>query len=249
MIAGIFLRPFWAKWFRFNWKFGLLLLVLICVPRFILVLNANVSGSYGSIGVLMLLSAIVPFVFLNADGRRKIGLTKPSNPAWLVLAFAGGLAFSLVLYYVGLQLYGNSSSNWYVYIARSYNIAPGMAAADKNLMFWIVALTGMTFSPIGEEFFFRGIVHSSFAASIGDRRASVVDAAAFALVHLSHFGLVFINQQWSFLPGPALLWILSMFLVSLLFFTSRQKSGSILGAVLCHAGFNLGMIYSIFYLL
>ena len=107
----------------------------------------------------------------------------------------------------------------------------------------------MTFSPIGEELFFRGIVHSSFAKSIGEKKASIVDSSAFALTHISHFGLVFISNQWRFLSVPAIIWVLSMFLVSVLFFTFKKYTGSILGAMICHAAFNLGMIYCIFYLM
>ncbi len=107
----------------------------------------------------------------------------------------------------------------------------------------------MTFSPIGEELFFRGIVHSSFAESMDEKKASLIDSSAFALVHISHFGLVFTNQQWKFLFIPAILWVMGMFLVSVLFFVCRKYSGSILGAITCHASFNLGMIYCIFYLL
>ena len=116
-------------------------------------------------------------------------------------------------------------------------------------MFTVMAVTGMTFSPIGEELFFRGIVHSSFAASIGEKKASIVDASAFALTHISHFGLVYINAQWLFLTAPTIIWVSCMFFASVLFFTFRQKSGSILGAMIGHAAFNLGMIFSIFYLM
>ena len=110
-----------------------------------------------------------------------------------------------------------------------------------------MALTGMTFSPIGEELFFRGIVHSSFEKSIGEKKASIVDSCAFALTHISHFGLVFINNQWNFFMIPTIIWVTSMYLVSRLFFTFRKYSGSILGAMICHSAFNLGMIYCIFY--
>ncbi len=112
-----------------------------------------------------------------------------------------------------------------------------------------MAITGMTFSPIGEELFFRGIVHSSFATSLGDKKASILDSFAFAITHISHFGLVFINNEWAFYKTPTLIWVLSMFLVSVLFFIFKKHSGSIWGAVVCHAAFNLGMIYCIFYLL
>lgn len=243
------LRPFWNRYFTFNWQFGLALLLLVCIPRFVLVLQANASGSYGSIGALMVLSALCPFIFLSRSGRRKIGLTKPQRYRGLVLAFAAGLIFSLFLYYVGHSLYGNTYENWYTYVGRSYKIPAAIKPNDKTILFSIVALTGMLFSPVGEEFFFRGIVHASFANSVGDKKASIIDSSAFALTHLSHFGLVFVNDQWRFLTVPALLWVLSMFLVSILFFLFKTYSGSILGAVVCHAAFNLGMTYCIFYLL
>ena len=243
------LRPFWNRYFTFNWQFGLALLLLVCIPRFVLVLQANASGSYGSIGALMVLSALCPFIFLSRSGRRKIGLTKPQRYRGLVLAFAAGLIFSLFLYYVGHSLYGNTYENWYTYVGRSYKIPAAIKPNDKTILFSIVALTGMLFSPVGEEFFFRGIVHASFANSVGDKKASIIDSSAFALTHLSHFGLVFVNDQWRFLTVPALLWVLSMFLVSILSFLFKTYSGSILGAVVCHAAFNLGMTYCIFYLL
>jgi uncharacterized protein len=234
------LRPFWHKLFNFDWKFGLFLILIVCIPRFILVLNANASGNNNSVGLIMAISAIAPFIFLTQYGRKEIGITKPKNYNWLIIAFVCGLVVSIFLYFLGYFLYGNAYENWYVYIAKSY---------DKKIPFAIMVFIVMTFSPIGEELFFRGIVHSSFAKSIGEKKASIVDSSAFALTHISHFGLVFINNRWDFFILPTLIWVLSMFLVSLLFFTSKRQSGSILGAIVCHAAFNLGMVYSIFYLL
>jgi len=243
------LRPFWNKLFTFNWKFGLYLIIIICVPRFILVLQANTSGNYGSIGVIMFASAIAPFIFLTKFGRKDIGINKPQKYQALFIAFIAGLAFSLLLHWLGKALYGNTFENWYNYIGRSYKIPTRISPRDKEILFAIMAVTGMIFSPIGEELFFRGIVHSSFAKSIGDTKASFIDSSAFALTHISHFGLVFIDNQWKLLLVPTLIWILGMFIVSQIFITFKKYSGSILGAVCCHAGFNLGMIYCIFYLM
>lgn len=243
------LRPFWNRFFSFNWKFGLFLILIVCIPRFILVLNANASGNYSAIGMIMFISAIAPFIFLSKYGRGEIGITKPKKYNWLFIALVSGLIFSILLYFLGQSLYGNSYENWYQYIGKSYHIPPGIDAHHKTTLFAIMALTGMTFSPIGEELFFRGIVHASFAKSIGEKKASIVDSSAFALTHISHFGLVFINSQWNFYTIPAILWVTSMFLVSVLFFISKQRSGSLLGAMICHSAFNLGMIYCIFYLM
>ena len=65
------LRPFWASLFNFDWRFGLFLILIICIPRFILVLKANASGNYGAIGLIMTISAIAPFIFLSKYGRKK----------------------------------------------------------------------------------------------------------------------------------------------------------------------------------
>lgn len=243
------LKAFWNQFFDFNWKFGLFLICIVCIPRFILVMNANASGSYEAIGLIMVISAIAPFLFLTKFGRREIGMTKPLNFTWLLIAFACGLIASFLLYFIGEILYGNSYKNWYQYVGKSYKIPTMITSSDRNIMFAIMAITGMTFSPIGEELFFRGVVHASFAKSVGENKASIIDSSAFALTHISHFGLVFIHDKWDFFILPTIIWVISMFLVSLLFFTFRKKTNSILGAMLCHSAFNLGMIFCIFYLL
>src|SRR3954451_15635156 len=145
------LRPIWNKLFHFNWRFGLFLILIVCIPRFILVLHANASGNYSSIGLIMLISAIAPFVFLTKNGRRKIGLTKPINHSWLLISFVAGFMFSFLLYSVGQSLYGSSFENWYRYIGKSYNIPAGMNEHNKAILFAVFTLPGMTFSPIGEE--------------------------------------------------------------------------------------------------
>ena len=241
------LRPFWNRIFNYNWKFGLFLILMVCIPRFLLVLNANATGNYSSIGLIMVISGIAPFVFLSKYGRKKAGITRPGKYKRLLPAFAAGLIVSILLYFLGHYLYGNSIENWYMYIGKSYHIPAGIDQHNKAILFAVMTFTGMTFSPIGEELFFRGIVHSSFAKSIGENKASVVDSSAFALTHISHFGLVFIHQQWHFLTIPAIIWVSGMFLVSVLFFFFKRYTGSLAGAMICHAAFNLGMIYCIFY--
>ena len=175
------LRPFWNRLFNFDWKFGLFLILIICIPRFILVLNANSSGNYGYIGLIMAISAAAPFLFLSKFGQGKVGITKPKNYSWLIIAFGAGLTASILLYFLGQFLYGTSYENWYTYIGKSYKIPNGINLHDKAILFSIMTLTGMTFSPIGEELFFRGIVHTSFAKSIGDKKASIVDSSAFEI--------------------------------------------------------------------
>ena len=243
------LKPFWNRYFKFDWKFGLFLLLSVCITRFILVLKANETGNYSLIGLVMFLSAIIPFIFLSKYGRKKIGIKTTRKLHYLIFALGIGIIFSVVLHYLGKVLYGNSYENWYEYIGKSYNIPENISAQEKRTMFLIMAITGMIFSPIGEELFFRGIVHGSFAKSLGNKKASIIDSSAFALTHISHFGLVFVNKNWDFYIVPAIIWVLGMFIASLIFFEMKKRTDSILGAILCHSGFNLGMIYCIFYLL
>jgi len=107
----------------------------------------------------------------------------------------------------------------------------------------------MTFSPIGEELFYRGVVHQAFREQLGEKRAAVIDSAAFALTHLAHFGIIYVAGAWKFLPLPALLWVTAMFFTCMVFNRVRQKSGTILGAILTHAGFNFAMGFLMFYAL
>ena len=179
------LRPFLNKLFSYNWKFGLFLILIVCIPRFLLVLNANASGNYSYIGLIMVISGILPFVFLSKYGRGKIGITKPKEYKWLIIAFGLGLLISILLYFLGHCLYGDTYRNWYTYIGKSYNIPTGIDQTNKAILFSIMALTGMIFSPIGEELFFRGIIHSSFAKSLGEKKASIANSSAFALTQLT----------------------------------------------------------------
>ena len=197
----------------------------------------------------MLISALLPFVFLNKSGQREIGITATNKYGWLLRGFIAGVAFSVLLHYLGQGLYGNSYDNWYVYIGKSYHIPTVISPPDKMVLFSITALTGMLFSPIGEELFFRGIVYSSLTKSTGEKIAAVIESTAFAITHIAHFGLVYMGGQWDFLIIPTMIWVLGMFAVSLLFLYFKRRSGSIWGAVTCHAGFNLGMIFCIFYLM
>lgn len=241
------LNTVWNKLFKFNWVFGLVLLAAICIPRFILVLNANLSGNYGNIGIIMIVSALVPFLFLSRMGLVKIGFTRPTSIKWILYSFIIGLLISGIVYFIGIAFYSDTISNWYVYIGKSYNLPGEINAQDKFIFFLVFAGTGMIFSPIGEELFFRGIVHASFGKSLGERNATIVESLSFALTHLAHFGIVYVAGTWEFLLVPSILWVSAMFLTSLAFVQCKKKSGSILGAIVCHSGFNFSMIYFIFY--
>jgi hypothetical protein len=79
-----YLRPIFQSSLSYNWILGLALILLFGIPRFILVLSANVTKNYGTASIIFILMWLVPFIFLNKEGRRFIGIKKPKNYLWLV---------------------------------------------------------------------------------------------------------------------------------------------------------------------
>lgn len=190
-----------------------------------------------------------PFLLLSSQGRKQIGLTKPSRPAWLLWGFVLGIASAVILYLIGYFIYGNSADHWYTSVMNTFNRGTIIQDIRPNYLFFLLfALPTMIFSPIGEEFFFRGIMQEAFAEQWGTRTATVVEATFFGVTHLAHHGLIATTVGYRLLPS-AFPWIFLMIAVSILLSIVRNQSGSIWGAVLCHAGFNLSMMWSIFYLM
>lgn len=241
------LRKFWLRFFKYNWKFGLFLILLFGIPRFILVLHANVSGGYGTAFIIFFLMWFSPFIFLTKFGRKEIGLKKPNSYIPLFYSFLLGALSCAVIFGLFVIFFDKSISNALVYISKAGMSSMVLSDSDRFTFFIISAIPSMLFSPIGEEFLFRGVIHGSFVSQYGENKASLFDSLAFALIHLAHFGIVYNAGSWNFLFLPALLWVLSMFALSRVFFKCKQMSDSIFGAVFSHAGFNLTMMYFIFY--
>lgn len=225
---------------------GILLLAVFGVVRVILVLQANVTGAYDVVAVVFVAMAALPWILLRRDGRRRIGLVRPTRWGAVPLGLLAGAASCLALTGIVVALWGTTLENPFVYIGSSYAVPAGADETTRWIFFAVFAGIGMTFSPIGEELLYRGVAHESFASRWGDRTAALVDAGAFALVHLAHFGVVYVSGAWTLYPVPALVWVAGMFAVSLLFHAFRRASGSILGAIVAHAGFNLAMTAVIF---
>lgn len=231
-----------------NPRTGVLLVVAFGVVRVILVLQANVTGSYQVVSLVFVAMIALPWLLLTRDGRMRIGLIRPERWRWVLPAVVAGVVMALTVYAAATALWGHTLSNPFAYIALSYsNVPASPSGADRLIYFIIFAVIGMLFSPIGEEVLYRGIAHESFAAGLGDGRAALIDAAAFGITHLAHFGIVFVAGAWAFLPLPAFFWVVAMFLASLAFYAFRKLTGSLVGAIAAHAGFNLAMNWVIFY--
>ena len=243
-----YFRPFFSNFIGFSPYWGLFFILLIGVPRFIIVLGANVSGNYNFTSLIFIFMWILPFLLLNREGRKQIGIRKTKKPVSLLFSFLLGMGICIPVFLLGFGLYGLTTDNWFVYISRSYSGGlPAELGEARFIYFAIFAVISMIFSPIGEELMYRGFIHRCFEDQFGQKRASQIDSAAFALTHLAHFGILYTASGWEFRPIPALLWVLATFSISRFFFYCKQQSGSLLGPILCHSGFNLCMTYFIFY--
>ncbi len=243
-----YFRILWSKLFKLNWQFGLFLIILFGIPRFIIVLNANKTGNYNFTSIIFVLMILVPFVLLTKQGRQLIGIISSRSFKWMAFSFILGIISCAIVFLIGQLLFDNTSSNWFVYISKSFSVSKiGLTEDNKLIFFLIFAFVSMIFSPIGEEFLFRGIIHKSFENKFGVNKASIIDSSAFAFTHLAHFGIIYVNNSWKLLLVPAILWVIIIYFLGRLFHLCKVKTNSIFGAVICHAGFNVAMIYFIFY--
>jgi membrane protease YdiL (CAAX protease family) len=233
---------------RFTPALGFFLILVFGIPRFILVLGANSGGSYQYVSLLFLGMCLAPYLLLSRSGRSQIGMHSAENSKWWGYAPLLGILMCLVVYIMGTTFFGQTTDNWFVYISASYEGAfPAEILANRFWVFLMLTVIGITFSPIGEELLYRGLIHRCFVSKLGHNKASMVDSTAFALTHLAHFGIVCRNGKWELNLLPALLWVILMYLTSRMFFLCKSKGGSLYLAIICHAGFNLAMAYFISY--
>lgn len=190
--------------------------------------------------VTCLAMAALPWVLLSRTGRRQIGLQRPRHPAWLPLSLALGALAASASFWLGFALYGAGPEHWFVSVARNYRGMPtaGWSLLQLHLTFTIAACL---FSPIGEEIFFRGYLQKVLEDRHGRTRATLMEAALFALVHLCHHGILVSATGIALQGVSGALWVGQMFLLSLLFAWLRRAGDSILPAILAHAAFNAAM--------
>src|SRR6188768_3324 len=131
------LRSVWQKMFSFGPFFGVALILLLGVPRFVLVLQANITGNYTLVPIIFILMWVAPLIFLTRKGRRYIGITKPRRYYWLVTSFFLGIAICFLFYFLSLMIFERNISNSFVYISKSYNINSSLTGMDKLAYFII----------------------------------------------------------------------------------------------------------------
>ena len=229
-------------------NFFFFVLLVFGILRFFVIRFSYVTQTSYLLPPLFILMLLFPFMILDQKSRIQLWITSKTKKSFLWIGFLLGLVMALLVGLIGEALFGQQISNWYVYIRESYRIDT-VQNQGYLLVFTLSACISMIFSPLGEEIFFRGFVHQGLRMRFSQRFATILDCTAFALIHLCHFGIIYQLGHWTFLPIPSVLWVLLMFLTAMLFSFARNKSNSLWGAVLSHAGFNLGMTTYIFFLI
>lgn len=168
--------------------------------------------------------------------RTEAGFRRCRLP-WMFWGTVFGVAAAGLCAIVAAVVHGSGDLNWF----HRHATALGVAASgipeglSASAVFWFLTIPALLFSPTAEEILFRGYLLRSLSIRYSARRAVHIQAAAFALMHLAHYGL----RPWQ--PGLIPVWLCSMYLVGWGLGVLRQRSGSIWPAMVAHAGFNLGM--------
>ena len=168
-------------------------------------------------------------------------------PGALFLSSLAGVVGGLFIFWIRMALYGNTPDNWCVSIRDSFHLGQMLAVMSPGAAFTVIALLTMSFTPVGEEFLFRGLIQQSFTMRWNAVIATLVNGFAYGLLHLLH-----VHGLWHDAAGFHLRLVSGALMVLLLaglgatFTLCRLWTGSLWCAVVAHAACNLAMISAIF---
>jgi membrane protease YdiL (CAAX protease family) len=247
--SATFLRPMWGWANGAVWLLALAVLAVLAALRGAATLGPPSARPLFLVHVLLMWA--LPFLFLTRQGRREIGLTGQGNGlvnlTWSALA---GASMALIVYAAGMGLYGESADNWCVSIRDSFQLT-ALRAAMPNVplagLFAMIAVPALLFTPLGEEFLFRGFLHQAFARRWGAVVATAVNSLAFGLIHLHVHGIWRDASGFHIHVVSGALMVLAMAATSVVFTLCRMRGGSLWSAVVAHASCNLVMIAAVFY--
>lgn len=187
----------------------------------------------------------LPWLLCAREGRTEIGLRAPVSWWWVVSGPAVGLAVLGIGAAVAWALFGSGPDNWFTHHATELgriaaDVPPGLSAPA---LFGALTVPAMIFSPLGEEFLYRGFILRVGSTLWGDRAGTVGQAAAFAFVHLAHYGLQPVQ------PAVIGLFLPTNFLVALALAWMVRRNRSLWVAVAAHSVYNPGLNGLVFWLL
>lgn len=223
---------------------ALALAILFAGMRAVGVLGPAATRWVLPLGFVMMAAA--PWVLLNRDGRREIGLRRPASGGHYLAASVLGAIAALGCFVLGVALFGDTSDNWFVSIASNYRRTLDTSRFSIAQLHLAFTLPALLFSPIGEEIFFRGVLQRSLEQRFSVKASTALECAAFGAIHLCHHGLLLGAAGMTLRAGSGAMWGVLMFLVSWMFAWIRKRSGSLYPAMASHAAFNATMNATIF---
>jgi uncharacterized protein len=185
-----------------------------------------------------------PFALLTPAGRQEIGICGTSRSGWLLWGLLIGALAAGGIIVLGFGLYDFGSDNWVITLRNTYREVA--LPLGKWPAFALLALPAAIVSPVGEEFFFRGLFRFSLMSVVGNATATLANALAFGSVHLLHHGIWKDAAGLHLRPGSGLMLVLVMMGLSWVFTLCRLRSGSLWPAVLAHSACTLCMNVTIF---
>jgi len=97
------------------------------------------------------------------------------------------------------------------------------------------ALPAAIVSPVGEEFFFRGLFHFSLRSATNSGLATFANVFAFASLHLLHHGVSRDAAGLHVRVGSGLMWLLVIMGMAWVLTICQLRSGSLWPAILAHS--------------
>jgi membrane protease YdiL (CAAX protease family) len=195
-----------------------------------------------------LLLWLTPFILLDRDDRRAIGLFRLGSPTKLALSVFTGAVIAALVFIVGFAFYGLSADHPYSSVRDSY-LSGVIPPLEGMSLFALFTIPAVIFSPIGEEFFCRGVIVRRGEKTVGYPAGVFLSALVFSALHIFHHGIVRVDGAWGYIGWSGVFWFGATFAISAAFSMLRRWSGTIWSAVLAHSGFNLVMnafIFSLF---
>lgn len=231
------LRPAFGARTDTEWVVVVVILSVHAVMRFGGLQDASL------IPLSMMIIWPIPWLLSTPAGRRAIGLGRPDRLIWFVFGVAAAITTLVLCALAAWAAAGDGASNWFVYHALSLRDVLVGVPADMSplIQYGIVTGPALVFSPLAEEFLFRGYLMECASRRWGYSAGMHGQATAFALVHLAHFGLDPFN------PMLILIWLPSMYLTAIVLGWIVRRSGSLWPAVTAHAAFNAAMNAVVFW--
>ena len=126
----------------------------------------------------------LPWILSPGEGRDMMGFRRPLSGHWFGVGPLVALIVLVVFVLVAELLFGAGDSNWLLWHARYLRESVSGLPPDTGLSvrFMAATLPAMLFSPLAEEFLYRGFMLTDFSRRWGLPAAMLIQASAFALL-------------------------------------------------------------------